>query len=137
MTQDLNALSDRIIGCAIAVHRELGPGLLESAYEACLAYELLIRYLTFERQKPLPLVYRDQRLDLGFRIDFLVENAIIVEVKARERLEPVHSAQLLSYLRLSGRTLGLLFNFNVKQLADGGIKRVVNGFREEAPTSVV
>lgn len=104
--------------------------MLESAYDACFAYELLQRNLAIERQKPLPLIYRQQRLDLGFRIDFLVENAIIVEVKARERLEPVHSAQLLSYLRLSGLTLGLLVNFNVKLLTDGGIKRVVNNFKE-------
>ena len=129
MSRSLNELSHHVIAAALDVHR-VGPGMLESAYDACFAYELLQRNLAIERQKPLPLIYRQQRLDLGFRIDFLVENAIIVEVKARERLEPVHSAQLLSYLRLSGLTLGLLVNFNVKLLTDGGIKRVVNNFKE-------
>jgi GxxExxY protein len=130
MKDQLNALTKEIIGSAIRVHRELGPGMLESAYEACLAFELLDRHLDIERQKLLPLVYRDQRLDCGFRVDLLVSGLVIVEVKAVERFVPVHRAQLLSYLRLTKCTVGLLMNFNVKWLAGGGIKRVVNGFPE-------
>ena len=123
-----NSLTQTIISAAIAVHRELGPGMLESAYEACLAFELLDRGLFVERQKALPLVYRGQTLDCGYRIDLMVERLVIVEVKAVERFERVHSAQLLSYLRLSGCKVGLLLNFNVKWLVDDGIRRVVNGF---------
>jgi GxxExxY protein len=125
----LNQLSNVIIGAALRVHDELGPGMLESAYEACLMFELLDQGLRVEREKPLPLVYRGHRLDCGYRLDLLVEDAIIVEVKAIERLERVHSAQLLSYLRQLKLKLGLLFNFNVKWLQDG-IKRVVNAFPE-------
>lgn len=108
------------------VHRQLGPGLLESAYEACLAFELIERGLTIERQKALPIIYRDIRLDCGYRIDMLVEDAVIVELKAVEKLESIHQAQLISYLRLSGHKLGLLINFNVKVLKNG-IRRLVNG----------
>jgi len=125
----LNQLSNVIIGAALRVHDELGPGMLESAYEACLMFERLDKGLRVEREKPLPLVYRGHRLDCGYRLDLLVEDAIIVEVKAIERLERVHSAQLLSYLRQLKLKLGLLFNFNVKWLQDG-IKRVVNAFPE-------
>jgi len=125
----LNRLSNVIIGGALRVHEEVGPGMLESAYEACLMFELLDRGLCVEREKPLPLIYRGQRLDCGYRLDLLVEDAIIVEVKSVERLERVHSAQLLSYLKQSNLKLGLLINFNVKWLQDG-IKRVVNGFPE-------
>jgi len=125
----LNQLSNVIIGAALRVHDELGPGMLESAYEACLMFELLDRGVKVEREKTLPLIYRGHRLDCGFRLDLLVEDAIIVEVKSIERLERVHSAQLLSYLRLLKLKLGLLFNFNVKWLQDG-IKRVVNAFPE-------
>ena len=130
MKDRLDALTERIIGAAIAVHRELGPGLLESSYEACLTFELIERGLGFERQKVLPLTYRGRTLDCGYRIDLLVENEIVVEVKSVERLEPVHTAQVLSYLRLSGCKVGLLINFNVKWLADHGIKRLVNGFSD-------
>lgn len=126
----LNAITEKVIGAAIAVHNELGPGLLESSYEACLSYELLDRGLVFERQKPLPLTYRGIRMDCGYRVDLLVENAAIVEVKSIVRFEPVHLAQLRSYLRLSGCKVGLLINFNVKWLAADGIRRVVNGFPE-------
>jgi GxxExxY protein len=126
----LNALTHGIISAAIAVHHELGPGLLESPYEACLAFELMDRGLLVERQKSLPLTYRGQILDCGYRIDLLVERLVIVEVKAVERVERVHSAQVLSYLRLSGCKVGLLINFNVKWLAEDGIKRIVNGFPE-------
>jgi GxxExxY protein len=126
----LNRLSEQIIGAALAVHRELGPGMLESTCEACLAFELWHRNIKVERQKALPLIYRRYSLDCGYRIDLLVEDEIIVEVKSIERLEPVHSAQLLSYLRLSKRKLGLLINFNVKWLTQDGVDRIVNGFPE-------
>ena len=128
MKEHLNSLTQAIISASIAVHRELGPGMLESAYEACLAFALLDRGLFVERQKALPLTYRGQILDCGYRIDLMVERLVIVEVKAVERFERVHSAQLLSYLRLSGCKVGLLLNFNVKWLVDDGIKRVVHGF---------
>jgi len=109
----------------MAVHRELGPGLLESTYEACLAYELANRGLAVERQKELPVKYRGVKLDCGYRIDLLVEKKVIVELKAIERLEPIHIAQVLSYLKLSGCNVGLLINFNVKVLKDG-IRRLIN-----------
>lgn len=98
----LNRITESIIGAAIEVHRALGPGLLESAYETCLAFELVERGLKVEQQKPLPVVYREVKLDCGYRLDLLVEEAVIVEVKAVDRLAPIHQAQLLSYLRLSG-----------------------------------
>ena len=125
---DLNAPTERVIGSAIAVHHALGPGMLESAYEACLLYELLDGRMSVERQKALPLIYRGQTLDCGYRIDLLVEKQVVVEVKAIERFEAVHAAQLLSYLRVSQCKVGLLLNFNVKWLAKDGLKRVVNGF---------
>jgi GxxExxY protein len=130
LKERLNALTEQIIGAALGVHRELGPGMLESAYEACLVFELLQRGFQVERQKPLPLVYRGRTLDCGYRIDLLVENEVIIEVKAVERLEAVHGAQVLSYLRLSGYKVGLIINFNVKWLIRQGVKRVVNGFPE-------
>ena len=125
----LNHLSNVIIGAALRVHTEIGPGMLESAYEACLFFELTEHGLSVERQKPLPLVYRGHVLNCGYRLDLLVEGATIIEVKSIERLERVHSAQLLSYLRQSKLKLGLLINFNVRWLQDG-INRVVNGFPE-------
>jgi GxxExxY protein len=124
----LNAFTEQIIGAAIAVHHELGPGMLEKAYEACLMYELLDRGFFVEREKTLPVVYRGQVIDCGFRLDLLVEKAVVVEVKAIERFARVHSAVLRSYLRLSQCTVGLLINFNVKWLVEDGIKRMVNGF---------
>ena len=123
-----NDLTKRIIGAAISVHKELGPGLLESTYEACLAYELAEREMKFERQKNVPIIYRSIRLDCGYRVDLLVEGKVIVEIKAIERLEPIHEAQLLSYLKLSGCKVGLLINFNVKILKSG-IRRFVNELR--------
>ena len=128
MTEEekLNAITKSIIGAAIQVHRGLGPGLLESAYEACLAFELVERGLKVEQQKPLPVVYRGVRLDCGYRLDLLLEE-VIVEVKAIDRLASIHQAQLLSHLKLSGCKIGLLINFNVKVLKDG-IRRVVNSF---------
>ena len=123
----LNRLSNVTIGAALRVHTALGPGMLESAYEACLFFELTALDLKVERQKSLPLVYRGHQLDCGYRVDLLVEGLIIVEVKAIERLERVHSAQVLSYLRQLKLKLGLLINFNVRWLQDG-IKRIVNDF---------
>ena len=125
----INDLTNQIIGAAIAVHRDLGPGLLESAYEACLAFELAKRGLRVEQQKPLPVHYQGVDLDCGYRIDLLVEKRVIVELKAVERLEPIHNAQLLSYLKLSGLRLGLLINFNVLVLKNG-IKRIALGLKE-------
>lgn len=125
----LNEITDQIIGAAIEVHRALGPGLLESAYEACLAFELTRRGFVVEQQQPLPVVYREVKLDCGYRLDLLVEGKVIVEVKAVKHLAPIHQAQLLSYLKLSGCRVGLLINFNVEVLKDG-IRRVVNGFPE-------
>jgi len=126
----VNQLTEQIIGAAIDVHRELGPGMLESAYEACLTFELVERGLQVERQKPIPLMYRGNRLDCGHRIDLLVDNEVIVEVKAVQRLERVHSAQLLSYLRQLALRVGLLFNFNVRWLTRDGLKRIINGFEK-------
>ncbi len=127
--ETLNRITESIIGAAIDVHRALGPGLLESAYEACLAFEIVERGLKVEQQKPLPVVYREVKLDCGYRLDLLVEGSVIVEVKAVDHLMPVHQAQLLSYLKLSGCHVGLLINFNVKVLRDG-LRRVVNDFPE-------
>jgi GxxExxY protein len=124
MKNKLDKITDTVIGAAIAVHRALGPGLLESTYEACLAYELSERGQGVERQKALPVKYRGVNLDCGYRIDLLVEGKIIIELKAVERLEPIHKAQLLSYLKLSGCRLGLLINFNVR-LLKYGIHRIV------------
>ena len=122
----LNGITEAIIGAAIQVHRVLGPGLLESAYEACLAFELKKRGLRVEQQKPLPLVYEQVKLDCGYRIDLLVEGAVVVEVKSIDAVAPIHEAQVISYLKLSGCRVGLLINFNVLQLKDG-IRRFVNG----------
>lgn len=132
MTVDSNKITEIIIGSAIDVHRELGPGLLESTYEACLAYELVERGLRVDRQKSLPVQYRGVSLDCGYRIDLLVEDLVIVELKAVERLEPIHEAQLLSYLKLSGVPIGLLLNFNVTVLRRG-IRRLVNNLKESSP----
>src|SRR4051812_2424221 len=126
----LNDLSREIIGAAIKIHRKLGPGLLESAYEACLAYELEQLGLQVLRQKPIPLVYETVKLDCGFRADILVNGLVVVEVKAKEALHPVDEAQVLSHLRLLNLQLGLLINFNVMMLKDG-VRRVVNDYSEE------
>jgi GxxExxY protein len=129
MKQSENRITEAVIGAAMAVHRELGPGLLESAYEACLAYELMQRGLRIERQKPLPVTYGDVKLECGYRMDIVVEGKVIVELKAVDRVERIHEAQLLSYLKLADLRVGLLINFNVTILK-GGIKRVVNNFIE-------
>jgi GxxExxY protein len=124
---ELNALSRRVIGAAIEVHRHLGPGLLESAYQACLAEELRFLRIPFEEQVPLPLTYRARKLDCGYRLDFVVGSGLVLELKSVDGIAPIHVAQILSYLRLSNRWLGLLINFNVPVLKNG-IKRVVNQF---------
>ena len=126
MTAKLNTLTEQIIGAAIEVHRALGPGLLESVYEACLAQELMVRGLRTARQVPLPVRYKGVRVDCGYRVDLWVEGAVIVELKTVAKLEPIHLAQLLSYLRLSGCRVGLVINFNVLQLRSR-MRRVVNG----------
>lgn len=120
-----NELSNKIIGAAIEVHKILGPGLLESTYEECLCKELNLIGLSFERQKPLPINYKGVYLDCGYRLDLVVESCVIVELKSIDRLLPIHQAQLLTYLKLTGLKLGLLINFNVPILKND-IKRVVN-----------
>ncbi len=130
MKLNINQITEGIIGAAINVHRELGPGLLESAYEACLVYELMEHGFTVERQKSLPITYKGKQVNCGYRIDLLVEGQVIVELKAVDRLEPIHDARLLSYLKLSGYKVGLLINFNVKVLKDG-IRRLVHGLDEK------
>jgi len=127
---DINRLSSRIIGAAIEVHKAIGPGLLESAYETCLCHELSLRKLKFEKQKPLSVRYKNVSLDAGYRLDVVVEGIIILELKACEKLEQIHTAQLLTYLKLSGLKLGLLLNFNVPVMRDG-IARVVNKLDDE------
>lgn len=127
----LDQITRRIIGAAIEVHKNLGPGLLESAYQACLAFELRERGFNVEEQKPLPVVYKQVKLDCGYRMDLLVENEIVVEVKAIEQLSPIHEAQLLSYLPLSGKHVGLLINFHVRVLKNG-LKRIVDQFPDSA-----
>lgn len=120
-----NALTHRVIGAAITVHRKLGPGLFESVYEACLAAELRHDGLAVEEQLGVPLVYREVHLDCGFRMDLLVEKELVVELKAVDQLGPVHRSQILTYLRLTGLRAGLILNFNTPYLADGGIRRVL------------
>ena len=122
-----NAIATEVIGFAIKVHRQLGPGLLESAYKECLYYELLKYGLFVEKEKTIPLVYEDVRLDCGYRLDILVDNKLIIEVKSVETLNDIHLAQTLTYLKLSKCKLGLLINFNVLLLKDG-IKRVINSY---------
>ena len=125
MDENINRLTGEIIGAAIEVHRTLGPGLLESAYEECLCRELEIREVVFERQKELPIQYKGAKLDCGYRLDIVVANTVILELKACEKLEPIHEAQLLTYLKLTGLKVGLLINFNVPVLTNG-IKRISN-----------
>ena len=123
----LDSITEKIIGAAISVHRELGPGLLESAYEECLCFELSQLQIDFERQVPLPVHYKEIRLDCGYRMDIVVEHRVVVELKAVERIIPVHEAQLLSYLKLAGLKVGLLLNFHTPVLKSG-LKRIVNNY---------
>lgn len=125
MKERLDGITEQIIGGAIAVHKALGPGLLESAYEACLVYELRQRGLKVERQKELPIIYGEVKLDCGYRLDLFVEDSVIAELKAVDRLASIHEAQLLSYLKLANCRLGLLINFNVT-LLKRGIRRLAN-----------
>jgi GxxExxY protein len=128
-----NEITRQIIGAAMKVHSALGPGLLESAYQACLAYELQKAGLAIQCEVPLPVVYEQIKLDVGYRIDLLVEDVVVVELKCVESIAPIHDAQIISYLRLSGKKLGLLINFKVVHLKDG-VKRFVNNFVSSAPS---
>lgn len=116
---ELNEISREVIGAAIEVHKALGPGLLESAYEECVSYELKKKGVSLERQVPVPVVYKEVTLECGYRIDLLVENQVVVELKCVDALMPVHEAQILTYMRFASKPLGLLINFNVKTLKDG------------------
>ena len=118
-------LSRQVISSAIEVHRVLGPGLLESAYQVCLCHELALRGLKFRTEVPLPVQYKAVKLDCGYRIDFVVDEKIAIELKSVEKLAPIHESQLLTYLRLSGLRVGLLINFNVRILRQGIIRRVI------------
>lgn len=121
----LEDLTQEIIGAAIEVHRELGPGLLESACEECFCHELHLRGLTFERQVPLPVEYKGLKLDCDYRLDVIVENAVILELKSVEKILPVHEAQLLAYLKLTGKSVGFIINFNVPVRKDGIVRKVL------------
>jgi GxxExxY protein len=123
-------LSHAIIGAAIEIHRRLGPGLLEAVYEECLAREFVLRTIPFERQKPIPLVYKDLKLECGYRLDFLVSGRIVVEIKSIEAIAPIHESVMLTYLRLSESPVGLLINFNLPILKDG-IRRFVWHYQEK------
>ena len=127
---NINIISEEIIGAAIEVHRAIGPGLLESAYEECLCRELALREIPFKRQQPLPVVYKGIRLDCGYRLDLLVKEQVVVEIKSVELLLPIHEAQLLTYLKLGRWKLGLLINFNERVLKHG-IRRMVHGLEEK------
>ena len=125
----VNEITERIIGACIEIHRQLGPGLLESAYEECLCHELAVVGLKFERQKPLPVTYKGVKLDCGYRLDLVVEERVIIELKTVDETRPIHEAQLLTYLKLSGVSVGLLINFNVPALKQG-VKWIVNNLQE-------
>lgn len=122
---NINELSGAVIGAAIEVHRALGPGLLESAYEHCIAHELDLRRIPYERQKTVGVIYKGTSLDAGYRLDFLIANRLILELKAVIEMHPIHEAQVITYLKLTGCKLALLINFNVKRLKNDGIKRIV------------
>ena len=126
---NINYLTGDVIGAAIEVHKHLGPGLLESAYEECLCREFSLRKITYERQKPLPINYKQVKLDISYRLDLVVEGKIILELKSCEKIEDIYKAQLLTYLRLSGLKLGLILNFNVPIMKEG-IVRMVNNLEE-------
>lgn len=121
-----NEITYKIIGCAYKVHSSLGPGLLESAYEVCMMHELLKEGLRVEQQKPLPIIYEDIKLEGGYRIDLLVENKIVVEIKSVEAIAPIHKAQVLTYLKLSGSEIGLLLNFNVLDMKEGVNRLIIS-----------
>ena len=121
---EINKITEKIIGAAIEVHRSLGPGLLESAYEQCLEYELLHRGMRVGRQLPVPVIYKELKLEYGYRLDLLVENSVIIEIKSVDVLNPVHEAQILTYLKFAEKEIGLLINFNIKLLKHG-LKRYI------------
>ena len=129
---EINEITDRVIGAAIEVHRHLGPGLLESAYEECLCFEFSRAGLRFERQVPLPVEYKGLRLDCAYRLDLLVEGSVLVELKAIEDVLPIHRAQVLTYLRAAQKPVGLLINFNV-EILNNGLSRIVNDYLGEPP----
>jgi len=118
-------LTERVIGAAIEVHRALGPGLLESAYEECLCHEFNLRGISFKRQVPLPVEYKGVKLDCGYRLDLIVDDVLIIEIKCLEHVLPVHEAQLLTYMKMTGKRVGLILNFNVSVLTRGGVVRKV------------
>lgn len=130
----MKELTEKIIGAAIEVHKTIGPGLLESAYEECLAHEMQLGGLNFERQLPLAVAYKGVTLDCGYRLDFLVEKAVVLELKAVDAIQPIHEAQVLTYLKLGGWMVGLLINFNVPVLKQG-IKRIVLNYKEPSASS--
>ena len=132
---ELNQITRDVIGAAIEVHRQLGPGLLESSYRECLCRELLLRGIPFEKEKPLPLEYKGIHLGCGYRLDLLVSNSVVVEVKSVEALAPIHDAQLMTYLRIGGWRIGLLVNFNVAVLKNG-IHRRILGYDKVEPVTV-
>jgi GxxExxY protein len=123
---DVNVLTKQVIGASIEVHRSLGPGLLESSYEECLCHELMIRQIPFERQYNLPLVYKGKKLDSNYRIDLLIDNRVVVELKATERILPIHEAQLLSYMKHGNWKIGLIVNFNVPVLKQGIRRKIID-----------
>lgn len=129
LVQEINKTTEAIIGAAIEVHKHLGPGLLESAYEECLCHELSLRTITFKRQAPLPVMYKGTKLDCGYRIDLLVNDEVIVELKSVDGISPIHEAQALTYMRLGNWKVGLILNFNVPILVKG-VKRLVLGLKE-------
>ncbi|HLN55440.1 MAG TPA: GxxExxY protein [Bacteroidales bacterium] len=116
---EINEITKKIIGCAIEVHKDLGPGLLESAYEECLSHELINHGLSIKRQYPVPVIYKDIKLDFGYRIDILVENLVVIELKVVDTINPVHEAQILTYMKFATKPVGLLINFNVSMLKEG------------------
>jgi GxxExxY protein len=122
---EFEELTGQIIGAAIEVHKKLGPGLLESAYEECLCHELALRKLPFTRQQSLPVKYKDVNLDCGYRLDMVIQGQVVLELKCNEKLLPIHEAQLLTYMRLGNYRVGLLMNFNVPALKDGIVRRVL------------
>ena len=122
---EINQITEKIIGCAIEVHKQLGPGLLESAYEECLFYEIINSGLNVKKQLTLPLVYKEIKLDAGYRIDLIVENQVIVEIKSVDALAEIHKAQLMTYMKLANVKVGLLMNFNVTRLKDGIVRWII------------
>lgn len=131
--KDINEVTGAVLGAAVRVHKALGPGLLESAYEACLAAELAERGIPFRRQVPLPITYRDVELDTGYRLDLLIDERVVVEVKSVASLEVVFTAQVLTCLKLGSYEVGLLINFNVRYLGEGAIRRLVSGYKSPLP----